>query len=164
MICSGNICRSPLAECVLRHKAVERGVKDHLVIDSAGVGGWHVGEAPDHRVCEIARRNNISMTGTARQITRHDLTRFDLLVCMDRTHREHVLGMGADPNKVRMLLEFAAAAARKDEGDIDVPDPYYGAAEGFESVYRMIDSACGQLLRHVLDGRTGASGNHDSRT
>ena len=119
MICSGNICRSPLAECVLRHKAMQRGVKDRLYIDSAGIGGWHVGETPDHRVHSVATRHGVPITGTARQVTRDDLTRFDLLVCMDESHREHVLGMGADPDKVRMLLTFDESATHA-----EVPDPY----------------------------------------
>ena len=154
MICSGNICRSPLAECVLRHKAVQRGVKDRVFIDSAGIGGWHVGEAPDHRVCDVARRNGVSMTGTARQITQQDLRRFDMLVCMDHTHRDNVLAMGAEPDRVRMLLEFAGASATGT--DPDVPDPYYGGIEGFENVYRMIDSACHHLLEYLIDGRAQA--------
>jgi len=150
MICSGNICRSPLAECVLRHKAIERGVKDRLFIDSAGTGGWHVGESPDHRVHEVARRNGVAITGTARQVTRDDLTRFDLLVCMDESHREHLLAMGADRARVRMLLEYDP-----DCDIVEVPDPYYGGTREFERVFEMIDSACDHLLESALRGAAG---------
>ncbi len=147
MICSGNICRSPLAECVLRHKASQRGLKGRLHIDSAGIGAWHVGESPDHRIHDLGRRNAVAITGTARQVTPHDLTQFDMLVCMDRTHRDHVLSMGADAAKVRMLLEFDASC-----GETEVPDPYYGEREGFDHVFQLIDSACDRLLDHLLDG------------
>ena len=82
----------------------------------------------------------------ARQVTRDDLTRFDLLVCMDESHREHVLGMGADPDKVRMLLTFDESATHA-----EVPDPYYGGDEGFDEVFRMVDAACERMLDSLLD-------------
>lgn len=145
-ICTGNICRSPLAECVLRHKAALRGVKNHLHIDSAGIGDWHTGEAPDPRVCSVAQRHGVPMTGTARIVTRPDLSHFDLLVCMDRTHQSHLLTMGAQTSKVRLLLSFDPEA-QQDE----VPDPYYGGADGFEQVFQMIDSACDHLLSSLVD-------------
>jgi protein-tyrosine phosphatase len=144
-ICTGNICRSPLAECVLRHKAVQRGVKHHLHIDSAGIGDWHTGESPDTRACAVAQRHGVSMTGTARMLTSSDLAHFDLLVCMDHSHKAHALAMGADPSKVRLLRTFDPDA-RTD----DVPDPYYGGAEGFEGVFQMIDSACDHLLNYLV--------------
>src|SRR4051794_20991271 len=83
MICMGNICRSPLAESVLRHKVRERGVEHLFEIDSAGTGGWHAGERPDPRVRRIAASKGIEMTCTARQVTRDDFTRFEHLLCMD---------------------------------------------------------------------------------
>src|SRR5690348_11926927 len=104
-VCMGNICRSPLAENVFRHKAKQRGVESQFVIDSAGTGGWHAGEAPDARVRRIATSNGIAMTGAARQITRGDFDRFDLLICMDEENRDFILNMGAPPEKVRLLLE-----------------------------------------------------------
>jgi protein-tyrosine phosphatase len=128
---------------------VQRGVKDRLDIDSAGIGDWHTGEAPDRRACAVAKKNGVLMTGTARMITRHDLQRFDLLVCMDETHRAHLRSMGADESKVRMLMEFDPGAV-----ETDVPDPYYGGDEGFEHVFRIVDSACQRLLDHVLNGMT----------
>ena len=155
MLCTGNICRSPLAECALRHKAVQRGVKDRLIIDSAGVGDWHCGEAPDPRVRQVAVHYGVPITGAARQITRNDLKQFDLLVCMDQTHRAHVLEMGCGPDRARLLLEFDPQAT-----SVDVPDPYYGGIEGFHEIYRMIDRACEGLLDHLLagEGRDRASG------
>ncbi len=152
MVCTGNICRSPLAECVLRHKAVRRGVKDRLQIDSAGVGDWHSGEAPDHRVREIAELNGVPITGTARQVTRADLKHFDLLICMDHTHQAHLRSLGADQSKVRLLLQFDPNA----QGE-DVPDPYYGGREGFVTVFNLIDAACDHVLQHVLERDAGVT-------
>jgi protein-tyrosine phosphatase len=155
MVCTGNICRSPLAECVLRHKAAQRGVKERLHIDSAGVGDWHAGEAPDPRVRQVASHYGVPMTGAARQVTQSDLKQFDLLVCMDQTHRAHLCGMGCDDARMRLLLEFDP-----DCGAVDVPDPYYGGIEGFHTIYRMIDRACERLLDHLLaiEGRGRAEG------
>ncbi|HVP74125.1 MAG TPA: low molecular weight protein-tyrosine-phosphatase [Phycisphaerales bacterium] len=145
MVCTGNICRSPLAECVLRHKAALRGVKERLHIDSAGVGDWHVGEAPDPRIKQVASHHGVTMTGTARQVTLQDLRHFDLLVCMDQTHRAHLCDMGCDHAKARLLLEFDPQAC-----SLDVPDPYYGGIEGFHEVFRIVDRGCECLLDRLL--------------
>ena len=145
MVCTGNICRSPLAECVLRHKAALRGVKERLHIDSAGTGDWHCGEAPDPRVRQVAAHYGVTMTGTARQVTLQDLRHFDLLVCMDQTHRAHLESMGCKDVKARLLLEFDPQSR-----GLDVPDPYYGGIEGFHEVFRMVDRACECLLDHLL--------------
>jgi protein-tyrosine phosphatase len=109
-----------------------------------------VGETPDHRVLEVARRYGVAITGTARPVAPHDLDRFDLLVCMDHSHRQHLLALGADRAKVRMMLEFAS-----EPGETEVPDPYYGGSEGFESMFRMLDSACDGLLDRVLSHHRG---------
>lgn len=145
-VCMGNICRSPLAENVFRHKARQRGVERRFVIDSAGTGGWHAGESPDPRVRRVAETHGITMTGTARQISRDDFNRFDLLLCMDEANREHLLGMGAPQHKLHLLLECDPKAARA-----EVPDPYYGGHDGFETCYRLIESACEALLEQMLN-------------
>jgi protein-tyrosine phosphatase len=146
MICMGNICRSPLAECVLRHKVKQRGVEHLFHIESAGTGGWHAGEPPDPRVRRLASRHGIEMTCTARQVATEDFTRFDLLLCMDLDNREHILRMGAPREKTQLLLELDPRATVR-----EVPDPYYGGADGFELVYRLVDSACDSLLAKLLD-------------
>jgi protein-tyrosine phosphatase len=147
-VCMGNICRSPLAECVFVHKARERGVHDRFEIDSAGTGGWHVGERPDGRMRAVAERNGVTLDGRARQVKRRDFERFDLLVCMDENNRHDLLDLGAPESKIRPLLTFDAA---KQFGE--VPDPYYGGADGFNLVYRLVDAACEGLLDHLLAQR-----------
>jgi protein-tyrosine phosphatase len=142
----GNICRSPLAAAVMRHKAKQRGVEGQFMIDSAGTGGWHAGEPPDPRARAVAKKHGITMNSTARQIKRDDFSRFDLLLCMDQENREHVLGLGAPPEKVRLLL-----ACDPDASCTEVPDPYYGGADGFENCYRLIDAACEALLADLID-------------
>ena len=141
MVCMGNICRSPLAECVLRHKAGVRGVADRFEVDSAGTGGWHAGEPPDARVRRIAASNGVELTGVARQVAAADFCDFDHIICMDDDNREHLLRMGAPPSKVRLLLDVLPQSSVR-----EVPDPYYGGIEGFQEVFRLVDQACDALL------------------
>jgi len=144
-VCMGNICRSPLAEGLLGHKARGRGAETRFVIDSAGTGGWHVGERPDGRVREIANRHGVDLNGRARQVTPQDFDRFDHVICMDDENRRQLEQAGAPAEKLRLLLECDPAAALR-----EVPDPYYGGRRGFETVYDLIDSACEALLDELL--------------
>jgi protein-tyrosine phosphatase len=145
-ICMGNLCRSPLAEAVFVHKAESRGVIDRFSVDSAGTGGWHAGEPADPRMRAAAARFGVTIAGTARQVTAGDLRDFDLLVCMDENNRDDLLRRGAPEEKLHLLLEFDGAL-----GIAEVPDPYYGGLEGFETVYRLVDSACDAMLDHLCD-------------
>lgn len=144
-ICMGNICRSPLAEAVFRHKARDRGVESRFVVDSAGTGAWHVGEPPDDRVRALAERRGVAMDGLARQVTRRDLERFDHLICMDEGNLRQLVSAGAPDAKLRLLLECDPSSTAR-----EVPDPYYGGRRGFETVYGLVDSACEALLDELL--------------
>ena len=144
-VCMGNICRSPLAEGLLGHKARGRGVESRFIIDSAGTGGWHAGERPDGRVREVASRHGVDLNGRARQVTPQDFDRFDHVICMDDENRRQLEQDGAPDEKLRLLLECDPAAAVR-----EVPDPYYGGRRGFENVYGLIDSACEALLDELL--------------
>ena len=154
-VCMGNICRSPLAEGIFRHKSNQRGVSDLFLVDSAGTGDWHVGEAPDERVQRLADRHGVKLDSAARQVRRRDFKRFDHIYCMDEDNREELLDMGAPAGKVRLLLE-----CDPDAPFIEVPDPYFGGDDGFELVWRLVDSACGAVLDQLLAERAarGASG------
>ncbi len=145
----GNICRSPLAENLFRYHANARGVIDQFEIDSAGTGGWHAGEPPDHRMQEAARSRGLTMIGRARQVTRDDFRRFDLLLCADHNNRHDLLKIGSPPAKTRLLLEFNADAVVE-----EVPDPYYGGPEGFEHVFELVNEACERLLDHLLANKS----------
>lgn len=144
MVCLGNICRSPLAEGILRHKS-----SGNLVIDSAGTAGYHIGEAPDPRSVDIARKYGIDIRSQrGRQFTIDDFSRFDLIYAMDRSNYEHILAMAPDQSsrdKVQMILNELYPGE-----NMDVPDPYYGGDEGFENVFRMLDLACDRILNKVL--------------
>src|SRR4051794_10691460 len=140
-VCMGNICRSPTAEGVLRALVRERGLEDRIEIDSAGTGGWHAGEPPDERATEAARRRGIAVEGAARQVTRADFERFDLIVAMDQRNLRELRHLASDDEaraKLRLLC-----------GDRDVPDPYYGGARGFEDVLDQVEAACRELLDEI---------------
>src|SRR3954469_16381051 len=146
-VCMGNICRSPTAEGVMRTLLREQGLEDRIEIDSAGMGGWHVGEPPDARATDAASRRGVTLEGAARQVRSEDFETFDLLVAMDRENLSGLLAIAPDEEaaaKARLLREFDPASA--DAGDLDVPDPYYGGDRGFEIVLDQVESACRGLL------------------
>lgn len=149
-VCLGNICRSPTAEGVMRKLVADAGVEDRVEIDSAGIGGWHVGSAPDERATETAGRRGIALSGCARRVEPADFERFDLILAMDRENLRELraLAPGRDAAaKVRLLREFDPAS--DGAPDLDVPDPYYGGPGGFERVLDLVEAACRGLLDEV---------------
>jgi protein-tyrosine phosphatase len=144
-VCMGNICRSPTAEGAMRRLLDDEGLADRVHIESAGTGGWHVGEPPDERATLAARRRGISLSGAAQQVRPDDFRDYDLLIAMDRGNLRELLAIAPDEaaaEKVRLLREFDPAAS----GDLDVPDPYYGGDRGFDTVLDMVEAACRGLL------------------
>ncbi len=147
-VCLGNICRSPMAEGVFRRVAEEEGVLHLFEIDSAGLGDWHVGQAPDSRAQKAARRRGIDISGqSARQVTTGDYDRFDLLLAMDGSNYEELVQLAPKParHKIRRFLDFAPQAGTK-----DVPDPFYGGSEGFDHALDLIEDAARGLLADLL--------------
>lgn len=153
-VCLGNICRSPTAEGIFRHLARERRLDHRLVVDSAGTGGWHVGEPADPRTLAAARRRGITWDHRARQVGVADFTRFDLLIAMDRRNLSDLLDVAPDEAsraKVVLLRSFDPSTAPGDE--LDVPDPYFGGDDGFERVLDLCERACAGLLDTLVRER-----------
>jgi protein-tyrosine phosphatase len=153
-VCSGNICRSPTAEAILAQLVDDAGLADRIDVESAGIGGWHVGDHPDPRSTEEASRRGIAMRSCARQIRRDDFDRFDLLLAMDRSNRDDLLRLAPDSAaaaKVSMLRRFDPAEAGRPDDELEVPDPYYGGDRGFIDVFDLVDAACHGLLDHLRD-------------
>ena len=142
-VCMGNICRSPAAEAIFRHCAMERGVLDRLSIDSCGTGGWHAGEAADSRMRSAASHRGIEISSIARQVIQADLADFDYILCMDDDNLDHLRSMGVDQRAVLMLEHHDS---HRGQG---VPDPYYGDGDGFQRVLDLLEVACGHLLDHL---------------
>lgn len=148
MVCLGNICRSPTAHGIMEHLVAEAGLTDYLTIDSAGTGDWHIGRQPDSRTLEAALRRGYDLSNQrARQVQVEDFERFDYVVAMDKQNRKDLLDLApaGSAEKVRLLLDYAGRA------DQDVPDPYYGEAEGFEEVLDLVEHACASLLQKLVD-------------
>lgn len=145
-VCLGNICRSPLAEGIFLHHLNRRGAAHRFRVDSAGTGGWHAGERPDHRALEVAARRGVHLPSLARQVTHADFRAFDHLVCMDRSNLRDLRGMGAPEERLSLMLQHRSVEpADGSPPDLDVPDPYYGGLDGFERVFDMLDVACASL-------------------
>jgi protein-tyrosine phosphatase len=146
-VCTGNICRSPTAEGVFRRMVADAGLAHLIEAASAGTIGYHVGSPPDARAQAAARKRGYEINRIrARRVTHDDFSRFDLLVAMDRDHREHLSRIAPEESahKVRMLLDFASSSAVR-----EVPDPYYGGPQGFEMVLDLIEDASRGLLAQI---------------
>jgi protein-tyrosine phosphatase len=149
-VCLGNICRSPTAEGVMRTLVSDAGLRDSVQVESAGTGAWHVGSPPDGRASEAARARGVELEGHARQVRAEDFEQFDLLLAMDGENLRELRAQARDDEeraKVRLLREFDPASAGA--GDLDVPDPYYGGANGFDEVFELVHAACAGLLEHL---------------
>jgi protein-tyrosine phosphatase len=152
-VCLGNICRSPSAEGVMRALVLEAGLEDRIELDSAGTGGWHVGSPPDERATAAAAARGIALEGSARRVRADDFDDFDLILAMDRSNLSDLRELARSEDqreKVRLLREFDPAGEGVE--DLDVPDPYYGAAGGFEEVLELVHAACRGLLEQLRAG------------
>lgn len=147
-VCLGNICRSPTAEGVMRHKLASLGALDHVQLDSAGTGAWHVGEPPDRRSTAVAAQRGITLDGAARRFRAKDFGRFDLVLAMDQSNLRDLRAMApteAHQGKLFLFRRFDPSAGPQAE----VPDPYYGGPRGFEDVLDICDRAADGLLEHL---------------
>ncbi len=146
MVCLGNICRSPLAEGILRSKIPD----GTIVVDSAGTAGYHIGESPDPRSVDIARKNNIDISHQkCRKFLVSDFDDFDRIYVMDNSNYQHVVNLARnlqDKKKVDLILNLIYPGE-----DMDVPDPYYGGAQGFRDVFNMLDRACDVLVNELKE-------------
>jgi protein-tyrosine phosphatase len=140
-VCLGNICRSPLAEAVFVHKVKERGLD--FAGDSSGTSAYHIGDAADPRMREVARKHGVPIKHRAQQFQPRHFNEFDLVLAMDESNFSDLLTIAKsdeERNKIVMFRDFDP------EGHGDVPDPYYGGKEGFEQVYAMVDRTCDALI------------------
>lgn len=144
-VCLGNICRSPAAQGVMEALVAERGVANRFEIDSAGIGGWHVGDLPDKRMRVHASRRGLELTHRARQVRPYDFGEFDMVVAMDDNNVEELLDRARTPEDERKIVRMTDFA-RHHAGAESVPDPYYEGAEGFELVLDLLEDSCSGLL------------------
>jgi protein-tyrosine phosphatase len=147
-VCLGNICRSPSAENIMNYLIEQHGLQEQIVCDSAGTGGYHIGNPPDRRMSVAAQAKlGITLQGAARQFSKRDFEDFDLILAMDRDNYQNILRLAPQKQqsaKVRMMCEFC-----RQYPDEEVPDPYYGGTEGFNYVIDLLMDACTGLLHEV---------------
>jgi protein-tyrosine phosphatase len=144
-VCLGNICRSPTAEAIMRGLVAEARLEDEIEVESAGTGDWHLGYPPDERSIAAAAERGVELTGEARQVAQGDFDGFDLLIAMDRQNERDLIRMARsdkDREKVRLLRSYA-------DGELDVPDPYYGGEDGFAEVVEIVERSCRALLEEI---------------
>lgn len=149
MVCLGNICRSPLAEGVLKQVATQHGFQDRVEVDSAGTADYHVDDLPDRRSRQVASMHGFELDHVGRQFKRHDFERFDWILVMDDSNYRDVISLAkseSERSKVHLITEFDPT---KKYGKI-VPDPYYGDLDDFIEVYRQLECCCEQFIRKVL--------------
>lgn len=143
MVCLGNICRSPMADGLLRAKVKREGLQ--VEVDSAGTSGFHVGEAPDPRMRATAKSMGFNIDSlSARQFVQEDFDRFDLIYAMDESNRDNILKLArneSDRKKVKLILNETYPGE-----DMSVPDPYYGGDQGFINVFNMLDEATTKII------------------
>jgi protein-tyrosine phosphatase len=149
MVCTGNICRSPTAEAVLRRLAEQAGVAHRIDVDSAGTTNYHLGEPPDSRSQQHAARRGYELSALrARQVRAADYEAFDWLIAIDRGHLAELQAEAPAHGRARiaLLMDFA-----DDPRGGEVPDPYYGGAQGFEEVLDRVEAGCRGLLARLVN-------------
>lgn len=147
MVCMGNLCRSPMAEAVLRSKLAQAGLAPAVAVDSAGTHGFHKGSLPDPRAVAQAASRGYSLKGQkSRPLVADDFSRFDLVLAMDHDNLDTLRERcpAAEHVRLQLLLSFAPAASVD-----EVPDPYYGSVAGFDRALDLIEPACDGVLQHL---------------
>ena len=147
-VCLGNICRSPLAQGVMESLVKQEGLEKTILISSAGVSGWHVGEPPDSRMQETAQKNGVVLTSQARHFQAYDFKQMDLVFAMDHSNYETLRAM-RPMTETREKLFLFRTFDPKNKGNLEVPDPYYGEGSGFELVFEMVARTCPKILDHL---------------
>lgn len=148
LVCMGNICRSPTAHGVLRHRLAEADLLDRILVESAGTHGYHVGHEPDRRALDAARDRGYEFDDLrARQVEAADFERFDYVLAMDRDNLAILERVGSDGGgraEIALFLDYSPDLAGR-----EVPDPYYGAMNGFEEVLDLVEAGADSLLAHL---------------
>ena len=147
-VCHGNICRSPLAQGVMESIVNQEGLEKNILISSAGVSSWHVGEPPDSRMQDTARKYGIALNSLGRHFQGHDFHQIDLVLAMDRSNLETLKSLRPEA-ETRYKLFLFRSFDPDNKGDLEVPDPYYGGGKGFELVYQMVERTCPKILEHL---------------
>lgn len=154
-VCLGNICRSPTAHAATLEALIDAGVANHVELDSAGIGDWHVGRDPDDRMRVAADADGLTLHGPARQVSAGELTDWDLILAMDHANLADLRAMAPDDDvrgRIRLFRDYDP-----DASSAEVPDPYYGGSQGFAEVVRICRAAADGLADAIVARLDGGS-------
>jgi protein-tyrosine phosphatase len=151
-VCMGNICRSPAAHGVMESFIEREGLADRVEVDSAGTGGWHAGDLPDSRMRRHAAERGYELDSRARQVKSSDFDEFDLILVMDRQNLRDIKDFVRKPTDLRNVKLFCEFV--NDRSETEVPDPYYGGDEGFETVLDLVENGCEGIVRFIRNGES----------
>jgi protein-tyrosine phosphatase len=146
-VCLGNICRSPLAEAIFKDKIKRKGLEKWIEADSCGTSNYHIGDSPDPRTIDNAKRNGIAIDHCGRQLCQDDFQDFDFILAMDNSNYSNILRLPESSDyvhKVKLARDFDP------KGKGEVPDPYYGGEKGFQDVFEILDRALEEFLKFLL--------------
>jgi protein-tyrosine phosphatase len=147
-VCLGNICRSPLAQGIFEALVKNEGLQDQIIISSAGVGNWHVGNPPDSRMQKTAQKYGINLNSRAQQFQTADFKEMDLVLAMDKSNLNALQQMGPESELKDKLFLFRTFDS-ENNNNLEVPDPYYGGDNGFEMVYQIVERTCPKVLEYL---------------
>lgn len=148
-VCLGNICRSPLAEGIMRQKIKERNLESQISVDSCGTSKYHIGEQPDPRTVDNAKQHNIHLNHQARQFHKEDFRKFDYILAMDSANMHLIKRLDQThefENKLALMRSYDP-----EQPNSDVPDPYFGGEDGFEEVYKILNRSVDEFLNHLIN-------------
>lgn len=158
-VCTGNICRSPLAHRLLEKELDKRGLSDQVEVESSGIGAWHVGEDADSRMRRTAGKHGVELHHPARQLSRQDVADYDLLFAMDQGHYRKIISLSGEDIRYKLYVfrQFDPGVSSGDhpisqKHAPDVPDPYYGGPQGFEDVFVMVERTCRVIVDRISQG------------
>ncbi len=146
-VCLGNICRSPLAEAIFKHKIRERKLDHRVEFASCGTANYHVGDTPDPRTIKNALKNGVVIDHLGRQLSTHDLEEYDYILAMDHSNHTNILRLANAKNhshKIRLMRSFDLSPAGE-----EVPDPYYGDEAGFQNVFDILSHSIDSFIHHL---------------
>jgi len=149
-VCLGNICRSPLAQGVFEKLVAKEGLENKILVSSAGTGNWHIGSPPDERMQMTANKYGVQLNSRGQQFQSPDFQDLDLILAMDHSNLAGLEQICHDPAQMKKLRLFRSFDPEAN-GDLDVPDPYYGGGKGFETVYRIVERTCPNILEFLIN-------------
>ncbi|MGH8867511.1 MAG: low molecular weight protein-tyrosine-phosphatase [Actinomycetes bacterium] len=152
LVCMGNICRSPMAEAVLCRQLAEAGLRDAVAVDSAGTGGWHEGDDADERARAVLTAHGYTLRHRARRFRADWFSRYDLVLALDGANMADLRRLAPDADtadRIRLLRSYDPASTGQLDGELGVPDPYYGDGDGFAHVLRLVEAACRGLVEEL---------------